>query len=946
MHSPEWSNAPPPRDGHPQRPRNTHDAGDAIENSLQNFSLRDEEIYRTNVGRPRQSLSPSQSSLGESRTSPYPLHGDGDLFPPESPAMSLSQPASHFNGYSGYSKNRYNNRGSLSSSTASSPAPPSHRESMQSSFIYEELGRKLSIHSDTSSRSPPRPWGNSSPYGIIDSRIDESPRPSSPASQTPPQPSSRPTTPQPPPPEDKYDQPPELPLSPKSLPVSAGLNHPQPVRPPARSLGHPLHPPLHPPAHTASPVHPPALDYRVPPLATPTGQHNGSSQSLPTERSISGNTRGPGYIPSPVPSPQPPRSVPPMQQYYPPDFLTPGSHGTGGTRGTSLRSASPRPAAKHYVAIGIDFGTTYSGVSWAYSGNPNSIRDVQQYPSTASNNKSRDEAQVPTLLDPKTGNWGYLIQGDEDPIRWFKLLLLNDHDVRDDIRNSEYLRATREKTKRLGDDGPIQLVADFLRQLWRVALREIALEVKQDILDSLPLKVALTVPAIWPGYAKESMKRAARRAGILDMRDAGETELILVQEPEAAALATLMERRAYPDMVDGETFMVVDCGGGTVDIISYKVMSIEPFRVREVVAGAGKLCGAFMIDDKFVDYMMHKTGFKFDSCGKDEWRQFVYSQWEYALKRTFTSGSSQPAEVHLTPPYQAIPALMRMAPSRMAAKKVVLSRDVINGFFEETYQGVLGLVKDQYSKILYAERGRAPRNIVLVGGLGSSRYLSTRLQEQELFPNIVQPQRAWSAVARGAVIALLRNYYTPEDITRHPDSDQLRLQHDFSTLPEVASRIARLSYGVMTGIPIYEADPPVDHAIDRIHGGRAGQEQRVWRMKWFVNKGDKLDNREPVSYTFYEYVNDPKTKSATFKIFVSDADAPPVRFDASCSLLCTLSCQYDTPFDSLRVVNRKTGLRIVDNMRLTMRFGAEPEWRLQVGRRDVKEKVNVEFQLR
>lgn len=678
----------------------------------------------------------------------------------------------------------------------------------------------------------------------------------------------------------------------------------------------------------------------MPPPATPTGQYSSSSQSLPTERSINGNTLGASrYIPSPIPSPQPPRSVPPSQQYYPPDFLTPSGRGTGST---SVRSPSPRPAPNHYVAIGIDFGTTYSGVSWAYSGNPSSIHDVQQYPSPASNNKGRDEAQVPTLLDPKTGNWGYLIQGDEDPIRWFKLLLLNDNDIRDDIRNSEYLRATREKAKRLGDDGPIQLVADFLRQLWRIALQEIALEVKQSILDTLPLKVALTVPAIWPGYAKESMKRAARRAGILDMRDVGETELILVQEPEAAALSTLMERREYPDMVEGETFMVVDCGGGTVDIISYKVMSIKPFRVREVVAGAGKLCGAFMIDDKFVDYMMHKTGFKFDNCDKDEWRQFVYSQWEHALKRTFTYGPNQPAEAHLTPPYQAIPAFMRMTLPRMAAKKIVLSRDVINGFFEETYQGILVLVDDQFSKILHAERGRPPKNIVLVGGLGSSRYLSTRLQER--FPNIVQPQRSWSAVARGAVVALLRNYYTPEDITRHPDSDLLRLQHDFSTLPEVASRIARLSYGVMTGIPIYEADPPVDHAIDSIYG-RAGQEQRVWRMKWFVNKGEKLDNRDPVSYKFYEYVNDPKTKSATFKIFVSDADTPPVRFDASCSLLCTLSCQYDTPFDSLRIINPKTGMRIVDNMRLTMRFGAEPEWRLQVGQRDVKEKVNVEFQL-
>lgn len=34
---------------------------------------------------------------------------------------------------------------------------------------------------------------------------------------------------------------------------------------------------------------------------------------------------------------------------------------------------------------------------------------------------------------------------------------------------------------------------------------------------------------------------------------------------------------------------MVDCGGGTVDIISYKVTSIKPMKVCEIVQGQGKL---------------------------------------------------------------------------------------------------------------------------------------------------------------------------------------------------------------------------------------------------------------------------------------------------------------------------------------------------------------------
>lgn len=55
-----------------------------------------------------------------------------------------------------------------------------------------------------------------------------------------------------------------------------------------------------------------------------------------------------------------------------------------------------------------------------------------------------------------------------------------------------------------------------------------------------------------------------KKAGIEKPRLMGNTKLILVEEPEAAALCTLHERREYPEIEAGETFIVCDCGGGTV----------------------------------------------------------------------------------------------------------------------------------------------------------------------------------------------------------------------------------------------------------------------------------------------------------------------------------------------------------------------------------------------
>ncbi len=94
-------------------------------------------------------------------------------------------------------------------------------------------------------------------------------------------------------------------------------------------------------------------------------------------------------------------------------------------------------------------------------------------------------------------------------------------------------------------DAAVDLVALFLKELWHHALTEIKHEI--DV-DCLPVKVAITVPAIWPSYARERMKEAARKAGINDYRAAGETTVALIEEPEAAALTTLFERREYPEI--------------------------------------------------------------------------------------------------------------------------------------------------------------------------------------------------------------------------------------------------------------------------------------------------------------------------------------------------------------------------------------------------------------
>jgi molecular chaperone DnaK (HSP70) len=154
---------------------------------------------------------------------------------------------------------------------------------------------------------------------------------------------------------------------------------------------------------------------------------------------------------------------------------------------------------------------------------------------------------VPTLYDIDSGKWGFEITPDMKPMKWFKLLLLKHEDIaKEEIRNAPQLQQARDilsrSRKRLT---AVQVVGYYLKNLWDHTYT--ALKSMLDV-DNLPLRVAITIPAIWPAYAQSAMREAAKIAGIMKYRDIGETTLILVQEPEAAALASLFQRNSSPEI--------------------------------------------------------------------------------------------------------------------------------------------------------------------------------------------------------------------------------------------------------------------------------------------------------------------------------------------------------------------------------------------------------------
>ncbi|EXA52290.1 hypothetical protein FOVG_00635 [Fusarium oxysporum f. sp. pisi HDV247] len=249
------------------------------------------------------------------------------------------------------------------------------------------------------------------------------------------------------------------------------------------------------------------------------------------------------------------------------------------------------------VIIGIDFGTTYSGVAWAYSREPEEIEIVTSWESEL--NHCSDVEKAPTQIhyghNSRDIKWGYGISPEHEPLNPKTSLKIWDHSV--------------ESIRRAIGDG---------------------------VMKRSKFQVVITLPAIWPPYAQQRMKMAAKQAGILDPRLAGPTTLRFVSEPEAAALATIKDLSKRSSIKAGDTIVVCDAGGGTVDLISYIFQSTDPFVVKECVKGDGDLCGGVFLDEAFIRVVKRKSPKgTWWPVTKTEERKFLNDEWEHGIKPQF-----------------------------------------------------------------------------------------------------------------------------------------------------------------------------------------------------------------------------------------------------------------------------------------------------------------------
>eukprot|EP00826_Nyctotherus_ovalis_P021278 TRINITY_DN1683_c0_g1_i2.p1 TRINITY_DN1683_c0_g1~~TRINITY_DN1683_c0_g1_i2.p1 ORF type:complete len:255 (+),score=75.23 TRINITY_DN1683_c0_g1_i2:230-994(+) len=164
-----------------------------------------------------------------------------------------------------------------------------------------------------------------------------------------------------------------------------------------------------------------------------------------------------------------------------------------------------------------------------------------------------------------------------------------------------------DKNAIAADGRELSLMTVISQTLKYIADKALA-KLTEQIGKVVPTKIRwlLTVPALWNEEHKQFMRKAALEAGIID--DVNSPQLILCLEPEGASIQCRedSEESLKKELVRPKVVMVLDCGGGTVDITVHRLLCQEGerFLCEELLPSSGGCeWGAKFVDQYFEKFL-------------------------------------------------------------------------------------------------------------------------------------------------------------------------------------------------------------------------------------------------------------------------------------------------------------------------------------------------------
>ncbi|KAF2993988.1 hypothetical protein E8E13_001711 [Curvularia kusanoi] len=462
--------------------------------------------------------------------------------------------------------------------------------------------------------------------------------------------------------------------------------------------------------------------------------------------------------------------------------------------------------------------------------------------------------------------WGYQVQhelclsdisrDEAQPLTKFKLSLA-------DQAETKTTRAKLQvRLQELRERGIIEKDTDIFRDF----LTDLLGHTKErlQILDVLHadtvIQFVLCVPAKWPPNGCRTMQtaleEAVRNADFNSKADEYVCDLFMISEPEAAAECILAERNG--ELNRGETIVVLDAGGGTVDAVTYQCINGYPVRLDgEVAAPDSKLCGASFINEKFaerVEQRLSKETYLWENEDNSKTQKSVVealtAQFENDQKRTVDVIKDLRKETTFR-----VENLRKDERKGFQSNRMILENKTLRKFFKEPLEKTKALLQNQLEQA--EEANKRVKKVILTGGFGQSpslqshlgSYLQKRLNRGRKDIQLVASDNPSTAVARGAVLRALNKRYGP-------------------------SRIALCSYGFILS-EHYEPDLVPEHRDTICRINKADGERYVGQtIRWLLRKGQRVNYRQAFTYEVkHTFAWSSKKLICEEQLWMSDADS-------------------------------------------------------------------------
>ena len=400
-------------------------------------------------------------------------------------------------------------------------------------------------------------------------------------------------------------------------------------------------------------------------------------------------------------------------------------------------------------------------------------------------------------------DWGYRVhhiqkhphelhsKNDVEIVKLIKLILGDEQaDMADESSGAGGVQTNRlrdvqrqllEQVSRLQDRKAIRCLNDILTD-YLVRLLHHAKQIlrrNEGLTANSQIDYVLCVPVSWSQAASQTMHNvmanAVRKSGLGTLfGNAIIADLFIVSEPEAAAQFVLASLGEKGRLRQNQIFTLLDAGGGTVDITTYKVTSDgnRPLRLQgEMVPADGALCGSSLINEAYKKRLLEKLCDTDFNGGADELKSVVaglVADFEVSLKPNidFAKKKTLPHRLY-------IPGLRDNPGKKFSKHCLKFSEQEIFDLFKDCLDGVSRLLESQLDRA--AKKGLTVIDVVVVGGFGESPALRARIEKVVACRTnmvggkigLIWPDKfPTSTVARGAVLRSLNKANGPLRISR------------------------------------------------------------------------------------------------------------------------------------------------------------------------------------